>query len=121
MADESRPSLIVQEAEGVTVVRLPPMDVFDEATVRDLARQLEALVSSAAPSPRFVVDLAALEMATSRVLGTLLALKSRLEARGGRLRLIGCSTGRVADAFRVTHLDRIFAIDPDEPTALASV
>lgn len=121
MASESRLSLIVHDVDGVTVVRFPAMDVFDEAAVREMARHLETLVASSASEPRFVVDLAALEMATSRVLGTLLALKSKLEGKGGRLRLIGCSSGRVADALRVTNLDRVFLIDPDEPTALASI
>jgi anti-anti-sigma factor len=120
MPAESPSNLVVEDAQGVTIVRLPAMDVFDEGAVRDLSRYFESLVLSAPADPRFLVDLSALEMATSRVLGILLALRAKVEGRNGRLRLTGCSTGSVANAFRVTNLDRVFAIDPDEPTALAA-
>lgn len=116
--DNPTGGLDADRTDGVAVVRLPAFDVFDEEVIRSTTEQLDRALW-AGPRDRVVVDLSALEMVTSRVLGMLLGLKKRLETEGGRLRLCGCGSPRVRDAFRVTFLDRVFSIDPDEATARA--
>jgi anti-sigma B factor antagonist len=67
-----------------------------------------------------VVDLRHVEVLTSAGIGALVKLHKRAEGRGGTLAV--CSLNKeLTDLFKLTRMDRLFALVPDRAAALAAV
>jgi anti-sigma B factor antagonist len=110
-------SLEVEEAAGVTVVRLLDRRILGPEAVAAVGAALDRVVQQA--RPRLLVDFAAVEYLSSALVGALLKAHRRAGAAGGRLALCGLGLGP-AEVLRLAHLDRVLAAYPDRPRALAS-
>ncbi|MBI4568114.1 MAG: STAS domain-containing protein [Planctomycetes bacterium] len=106
----------VTERGAFHVVRITPARVETEREVEQIAFTLNALVSEI-EKPRLVVDLSGVEFLTSRVLGHLVALRSRAEAKEGSLAIAGVSFA-LMEVLRLTRLLPIFPLFPTADEAV---
>jgi anti-anti-sigma factor len=67
-----------------------------------------------------VVNLASVPMVDSSGIGSLIRCHSAVSAAGGKLKVVAASN-TVMQAFKVTRLDRVLDLHPDEKSALASL
>lgn len=71
-------------------------------------------------SKDIVVNLRNVPMVDSSGIGSLIRCHSALNAAGGRLKIVAASE-TVMQAFKVTRLDRVLELYPDEASALSSL
>lgn len=82
---------------------------LDVHTAVELRREVDAMARRG--FDHLLVDLDGVTFIDSIGLGVLVAALKRLEDSKGALELV-CSSDHVVRLFRITHLDRIFAIHP---------
>jgi anti-sigma B factor antagonist len=112
------PRIDVREVGGVKVVRFHDHHLFDERTVRDVADQISATLPNDGSPIRLVLDFTDVALISSSLLSKLILLQRRVDASHGKLRL--CEMSNVVQSvFKTSNLDRLFAIDRDQPTALS--
>lgn len=104
----------VDRRAAFTVLR--PQGEIDFATGPRLKESItETLVAG---QVHLVVDLREVEFIESTGLGALIGGRRRAEALNGSLRLV-CDDHRLLEVFRITGLDKVFAIHPSVEDALA--
>lgn len=116
----ARPRLRVRARQRGTATVVAVRGEVDVATLPDLREKLANLPPEALRE--LVVDLDGVEYLAAAGLTALVHLKSRVHERGGTLRLV-CARARTRRLFRLTDLDKMFAIydtvaaalDPDDP------
>jgi anti-sigma B factor antagonist len=84
------------------------------AMVRDMVKML-----SDQKRQRIVLNLAEVEFVDSAGLGELVRMHSSIRARGGQMRIVSPNKN-VGNLLRMTKLDRVLEIEPDEAAALRS-
>lgn len=114
------PRIDVREADGVRVVRFHDHHLFDERTVRDVADQIAASLPNDGTPIRLVIDFTDVALISSSLLSKLILLQRRVDASHGKLRLCEMS-GVVQSVFKTSNLDRLFAIDRDQRTAITNL
>ena len=120
MNDIPREHLRLELIEGIAIVHFldreltEPYDSYDACEVGD---QLASLVEDGGYT-RLVLDFRDVEWVSSYILGRLVCLKKKVEKTGGQVVLCGMEFHLVREIFRITGLDRIFAIEADEQAAL---
>jgi anti-sigma B factor antagonist len=112
--------LRIETDRGVRVIRFLDRRLYDDRTVRDVSDQLLQLLAELEPGASLVLDFTGVQIASSSMLARLILLLRRVESLGGQLRLCECGEG-VAQALRVTNLDRIFPVDRDRRESLEHV
>jgi anti-anti-sigma factor len=97
-----------------TVVRLPDCHPCDDRHTMSLHDQFSAVEELVAhlPGQHLTLDLGQVEVLTSTVLGRLIGLQRRLQARGGRLVLANLRPA-VRQICAATRLDTLLEIRPD--------
>jgi anti-anti-sigma factor len=112
--------LCIEFVDEITIVRLLDREihqVFCEADDAEaVSRQVDALVRSARPK-YLLLDLSEVEFMATFMQAFLIELQSKLRRNGGRLKLCGLRE-YVELSFRITNLYQLFAIYPDERSAL---
>lgn len=81
------------------------------------AKWTDALASG---SKDIVVNLKEVPMVDSSGIGSLIRCHSAVNAAGGRMKIVG-ATDTVMQAFKVTRLDRVLELHPDEASALSAL
>jgi anti-anti-sigma factor len=119
MSEAFSGGLLEREDRGdVTVVRVHPPRLWDDATTEDLFRRLHALIEEEG-CRKLVLNLAAVEYFGSATLGKFVLLLRK--ARAAQARLVLCNvTPGVARLLQVTHLADLLLSYPDEREALGS-
>ena len=105
----------VQLMGTTAVATITVTELSHDTGAHQLADLLAELTESGAQD--FVLDLHSVQFMDSACLGCLVEALNRLAARGGRIALANCNHS-VQYLFRLTRLDRVFAICPDVMTAL---
>jgi anti-anti-sigma factor len=106
------------DSGDVTVVRVHPPRLWDDATTEELFRRLHALIEEDG-CRKLVLNLEAVEYFVSATLGKLVMLHRK--ARAAQARLVLCNvTPAVARLLQVTHLADLLLSYPDEREALRS-
>lgn len=116
---ELRPKLAVEYAENATIVTLAEERILAEEEIRSLQ---EAIMSIIDESGRInmILDFQNVRFLSSAVLGLLIRISKRIYESDGQLRL--CNIDRkIHEVFRITRLTKIFDIQPDLESALASL
>lgn len=80
----------------------------------------EALAAGADAGHRLVIDLSEVELLTSAGIGALILIDRECRLKGGKMALFGL-TDELLGLLRMTKLDRVFAIRPDEAEAVLAV
>jgi len=107
--------LIDIHREGTVPVVVPRVKRLDASVAPGFKQQVVQLVE--AGERRLVVDLAGVDFLDSSGLG---ALVSILKALGSQGALVVCGArGGVLSLFKLTRMDKVFAIDTDRQAALA--
>lgn len=115
-----REHLRVELIEGVAIVHFLDRELtepYDNPEAREVSHQLDSLVDDGGYT-MLLLDLRDVEWLSTYILAKLVDLKRKIEDLGGRLRLCGVEAHLVRELFRISALDRVFAIDPDEHAAL---
>ncbi len=114
MADSN---LVVREDSGVTIIGFGGSTLIDAEYIEQIAGDLYVLIDKRKAN-RLVLDFSSVKFLASRMLGVLLTVKKKSEAKKGGLAL--CSVRKdLKKVFEVTNLDRTFAFFDDQATALA--
>ena len=120
MSDPIKQHIQVEVVNGVAVVRVLDKEireVFGEHNdVQMLGEQLYALVDEKGFT-RLILNFSEVEYTASIMLGKLIGLKRKAQKAGGSIRIC-CLNPSIKEIFRISALDRVFEIDPDENAAL---
>lgn len=107
----------VRDVEDVTVVRLRAREL-DETKIQKLTKELATLLKEP-HRERLVIDLETVGFLTSTGIGAMIALKKKLEANGGVLKLCGLNSD-IRSLFTITQVDRLFDIHDEADDAVKS-
>ncbi len=104
-------------AEGaVAVVTFKAASIVDEEGIAIAGGQIKRFVDENQPGG-LVFDFGEVKFFSSRVLGLLLEIRSKLDAYKGRVVISGINP-QLHRIFRITNLDKIFEFFPDNCSAV---
>jgi anti-anti-sigma factor len=106
----------VEHVEGVLVVHFVDDKIVSDETIEAVGDELFGLVEDAGAS-RLLLDFRDVSLLSSSALASLMRLDRRLKQKHGSLKLCGLKPVQM-ELFRVTGLDRVFELFPDEQSAL---
>ena len=109
-------SLEITCDDDVAVVSFLTPSMTNEDDIEGSFNKLIIFIERKKP-PKMVIDFGEVRFFSSRVLGELLKVKSRLEAYSGRVVISGINP-QLYRVFKVTSLDKIFSFYPDKTAAL---
>ncbi len=119
-----REQIRVEFVDGITIIHFlnrgltAPHDIQD---AQQLGQQLYSLVEvEAGGNIKLLVNFRDVEWVPTFILGRLIGLKRKVETVGGQLKLCGLNTPLVIDEFKISKLDQIFSIYPNESEAIAA-
>lgn len=109
--------LIVEDpVDGVTVMRMPRMvDVYTAPAIREASVNI---VNSG--GYRIVADLTGVDLIDSTGLGVLVGMLKRSQSHAGTVAVV-INSEKIAKAFRVTTMDKVFEIYPTVDEAMAAL
>ena len=93
--------------------------IIDEACIREIGDELQAAVRER-QEPRCLVNFSGVRHLSSAALGMLIDLNSTVQELDGRLALAEID-GTIAEVFKITKLDRVFAIHDTAAEARADL
>lgn len=117
MPDSKRPRTTFEDVGDVTVVHFTDRRIVEASEIQILADELNQLVQDG--RRKLLLNFDTVVYKSSMVLGTLTSLNGRLREMGGKLVLCGISKD-IREVYRITRLDTVLAIVPDEQTGLRS-
>lgn len=106
---------IAGDDEAAVVSFLVP-SLTNEDEIEACFNKLIVFIGRKKPS-KLIIDFGQVRFFSSRVLGELLKVKSRLESFGARV-VISAINPQLYRVFKVTSLDKIFSFYPDKESAL---
>lgn len=119
MAQASRQYFDVKTGNGVTIVRfLNTPTVIEPKEIREIGAQLSDLLEGQSHA-KLLINLSDIPWLPSAMLGELIGLSKKLARLNGGLKLC-CIAPGLMDIFRVTKVERLFAIYGTEQAALDS-
>jgi len=113
-----KPLLGITEQDQVTIIDFLDPLVLDAYHVQQVSKQLLELMEKP-KCLRFVVDLSAIKMLSSRTLGVFLDMRQKLQPMGGKMVICGIDP-QLYRVFKVTSLDTIFDFFSTRQEALDS-
>ncbi len=119
MAQAPRQYFEVKTVNGVTIVRFLNMPtVVESKEIREIGAQLSDLLEGQSHA-KSLINLSDIPWLPSAMLGELIGLSKKLARLNGDLKLC-CVAPELMDIFRVTKVERLFAIYGTEQAALDS-
>ena len=109
-------SIEITGDDDLAVVSFLTPSMTNEDDIEASFNKLIVFIERKKPA-KMVIDFGQVRFFSSRVLGELLKVKSRLESCGGRV-VISAINPQLYRVFKVTSLDKIFAFYPDKTAAL---
>jgi anti-anti-sigma factor len=114
-----KPTVQVHNEDGILIAEFWDCLRLDPAPVQDLRRHYEAHLQRPG-RPELVVDLSGVGFAGSAALGNFVALHRMVRANGGRI--VFCNVEpTVAEVFRASKLESLFAFVTDRAAALRAI
>ncbi len=107
---------IVQDND-ITLISFLDVSLLDETSIQPLGKQLEEI--SAKENIKLILSFRNIEYASSAVLGRLVKIYKIVKANKGTIKLCNIKSN-ILSVFKVTKLDKMFEIHPDEDKALKS-
>ncbi|MBP9003623.1 MAG: STAS domain-containing protein [Candidatus Hydrogenedentes bacterium] len=92
-------------------------DMLDDRNIRDISDGVMACLRSC-PQPHVLLNFERVRFMSSAVISELLRVNEFCRERGGELRLCGINR-HIYEVFRITQLDRLFSVLPEEPVEKA--
>ena len=116
MSSATRRHLSTETIDGVTVVSFVDTKIVTEENIQEVGDQLYQLVDVEGKH-RLLLNFGNVQYLSSAALGKLINLKKKINAVNGQLKLC-CIHPDLLEVFRITRLDQVFQIYPEEQTAL---
>jgi anti-sigma B factor antagonist len=116
MSQAPRRHLRLENIDGVTVVSFVDTKIVTEENIQEVGDQLYALVEDDGYT-QLLLNFGNVQYLSSAALGKLINLKKKVGAVKGKLKLC-CIHPDLLEVFRITRLDQVFEIYPEEQTAL---
>ena len=110
-------NLVVRDDSGVTIIAFGGSTLIDAEYIEQIAGDLYDLIDKQEAN-RLVLDFSSVKVLASRMLGVLLTVKKKSEAKKGGLALCAVRED-LMKVLAVTNLDRTFSFFADEAAALA--
>jgi anti-sigma B factor antagonist len=111
-------SLKSQEIEDVLVVYFTDAKILDEARIQQIGKELMEM-SASATNKKMVLNFQGVQFMSSAMIGKLVLLNKKCKAAEVSLKLCQISPN-VLEVFKITRLNKVFEIHPDEEKALKS-
>lgn len=111
--------LQVVDHDTLLEVRILVDTIVDETDIQAMDREFKSVIERR-DAPKIVVNFQNVQHLSSSALGTLISLNSAVQDRGGQLCLAEIN-GTIQEVFKITKLDRIFAIEKTADDARASL
>ena len=112
-------SLKSQEIEDVLVVYFTDAKILDEARIAQIGKELMDMATSAATSKKMVLNFQGVQFMSSAMIGKLVLLNKKCKTDEINLKLCNISAN-VLEVFKITRLNKVFDIYPDEDKAVKS-
>ncbi len=116
MSSANRRHLRLETIDGVTVVSFVDTKIVTEENIQEVGDQLYSLVEDDG-FKQILLNFGNVQYLSSAALGKLINLKKKVGAVKGKLKLC-CIHPDLLEVFRITRLDQVFEIYPEEQTAL---
>ena len=113
------PAIQIQRRDDIVFVDLLTPELIGDDAIERMADEVAGVIA-AEQMPRVVMNFEHVRHISSTMLGTLITLRNRVEARGGQMRLAALR-GRHKRLLRVTHLDTLFEVHATAEQAAASL
>jgi anti-sigma B factor antagonist len=104
--------------DGVLVLRILDERLIEPEQLKRLFDDLEALLGKR-EEQQVVLDFSAVRFMASAALGKLVALQKKCDEYRAKLKLCGVAPD-ILQVFKITKLNKVFDIQPDEATARKS-
>lgn len=114
--DQSNPNLSIEYIGGIVAAIPTDAKILDEEQIQSLEKTFMPLIEQNV-GIRLLVDFSHVQFLTSSVLGLLIRIHRKVLQSDGQLRLC-CIDGKILDIFKITRLDKVFAIYPDRQSAV---
>lgn len=108
--------LDIEENNDVTVVKFVDKKILDEGNIQIIGNQLFGLVDEDHRG-KIVLDFSNVEYLSSAALGKLITMDKKVKAAKGKLRLCNIRAD-ILEVFKITRLDKLFTIFPNQEKAL---
>ena len=114
------PKLLATQSygDGMRLIAIAAPKLSEEAVINQVAAEL-VQVADLDFKPKLVVDFTAVEYLASLFIGKLVALQKHVNESKGRVTFC-CIRPSIMEIFKITRLDKVFAIYPDQKTAIKS-
>ena len=116
MPTAPRRHLRLDTVDGVTVVSFVGTKIVEDRHIQELGDELNGLVVDEGHR-RLLLNFGNVQYLSSSMLGKLIALKKKVDAAKGKLKLC-CLHPDLMDLFRITKHDQVFEIYGEEQKAL---
>lgn len=118
MVETSRYVMHQTYGSGLRIVPIAAPHLREEEVINHVAADL-AKLSDAVARPMLVIDFTSVEYMASLFIGKLVAFQKRVIESKGRVVLCGIRPA-IREIFKITQLDKVFAIYPDQQQAIKS-
>src|SRR5215208_195993 len=116
MSQAPRRHLRLENIDGVTVVSFVDTKIVTEENIQEVGDQLYSLVEDEGHK-QLLLNFGNVQYLSSAALGKLINLKKKVGAVKGKLKLC-CIHPDLLEVFRITRLDQVFEIYPEEQAGL---
>ncbi len=111
--------VVINEVGDVTVVHFRDQKIIEDLRIQELGQELYQLVETE-NRKKLVLNFHSVDFLSSAALGVLIKLDKKVKARQGAMRLCAIRP-EIYEVFKITNLNRVFNIKPDEGDALADL
>ncbi|MDP6541887.1 MAG: STAS domain-containing protein [Phycisphaerales bacterium] len=117
MAEQSM--LQIFERDGITNVEFAESNILDEISIRRIGDELQNVIDRKGV-PKIVLNFQNVTALSSSALGMLITVNTKVGEKHGKLAM-SCIKEPIREVFRITKLDKAFAIFDTVGQALTSV
>ncbi len=110
--------LEIKDMKNVTVISFLDVAILDETSIKELGDEMEEVVKSK-EEINLVVNFTNVDYLSSAVLGRLVKVFKMVRKQKGKMKLCGIKSS-ILQVFKITRLDKMFEILPDEDKAIKS-
>ncbi|HDS85379.1 MAG TPA: anti-sigma factor antagonist [Phycisphaerales bacterium] len=117
--DQMSPNLQIDYHGNVAVATLTDEKILEDEQIQALEGSFMPLIEQS-ENIQLIIDFSNVKFLTSSVLGLLIRISKKVYEKNGKLRLCAIEP-KIMDVFRITRLDKIFEIFPDQDDALVGL
>ena len=110
-------SLKSREEDGVLIVNFTDAKILDEARIQQIGAELMEMIVAASQNKKMLLNFQGVQFMSSAMIGKLVLLNKKAKTSEIDLKFSTISPN-VLEVFKITRLNKVFKIYPDEEKAL---